>query len=879
MKVGDTRMKRTLSVLVSAIILLGMIILPVNTVAESSYTALTSSASKKWYINGTNSKANIEKYNMRATEKYMVAKGYTFKEAGEYDFSGSILLDEETVSGVKKNADTIGFMILERKSNTVLYPSGKADFYVVKNTELEKTTIKNVTGNIKAKAGDEIIFLVKNLTDKTPALQVIFDIYKGTGENREKVASTYADYSTTQGEKNWGYYKLAVSSFETPSIPEGAIPAETNGFRDLGYFDGTWWWVNTISASDPASDYAGIRVGPHTMCTTNDYLAAKSYTVQKDGYLDFSGTVLLDITPAMGVPENVDTIGFMVIEKRSNTVLYPADSNKFEVFKNTEKNRTTPSTFAGGCEVKAGDEIVFISKNLTKGLNPSVQIIANVNLTVDGEKKKVGNSSDDYVGVQGKTNWRYCYASVSTFKTPSIPAKNIFDVAEHYNVDDKSWYLAEGSVKEMALKSYGAKLSKDKFTVTNQQFLAIGIKGEKNGQVSIKGSVKNTSSAGEIGVSIVKKSNFEKIYPTKEAYKKVTAGNSVDISASLNSVKGEEYLIVLSNPSVVQTIDGEISIKFGSTDYSSVFSNKQNEKGIKYYMSAAEKVYAHLFNADYTNSPYVAADSAGKKDVRFEPYMLKNFDDEKWMWYVDDWENPASKGYMAILMETTAASTPNYSMVRSYTAQEDSTVSIYGNLNSESIGDWLGGNPKGELFDIMIFNDKGQILFPSDRSGFFTFEAGTFNAEDAKLLNISVDMNAGEKIYMVTRNRSEVPFFWTYMYFQIFETPIGGVLGTPITSTNEGFSDMQGDSGWNYYYTYNDTYSFVPSTSEIKFTPYKDSVTPQKKPVADNDAEIAAKAAWLKPAFFSLVGFDVLLAAAIIAFVCIKLVKSKKAII
>lgn len=871
-------MKKLISVLVSAVILLSMAILPINSIAESSYSALTSSASNKWYINGTNTKANIEKYNMRATKDYMVAKGYTFKEAGQYDFSGSLLLDEDTVSGIKEGADAVGFMIIERKSNTVLYPSGKSDFYTVKNTELERTAIKNVTGIINAKAGDEIIFLVKNKTDKTPALQVIFDIYKGVGDKREKIASSYADYTTVQGKNGWKYYKTAVSGFEMPSVPADATPAETNGFRDLGFYDGTWWWVNSLSASDPASDYAGIRVGPHTMCTTNDYLTAKGYTVQKDGYLDFSGTVLLDITAAMGVPENVDTIGFMVIEKRSNTILYPADTSNFEVFKNTEKNRTTPSTFAGGYEAKAGDEILFISKNLTKGLNPSVQIIANVYQTVDGEKKLVGNSSDDYADKQGKTNWRYCYASTSTFKTPTIPAKDIFDAAEHYNVDDKSWYLSEGSVKESALKSYGAKLSKDKFTVTNQQYLAIGIKGEQNGNVAVKGSVKNVSSAGEIGVAVVKKSNFEKIYPTKEAYQKVAAGKSIDISATVSAVKGEEYLVVLSNPSSEATVEGEIAIKFGNTEYASAFSNKQNEKGIKYYMSPASKVCTYLFKTEYTNSPYVADDSAGKKDVRFEPYMLTNFDDEKWMWYVDDWENPASKGHMALLMETTAASTPNYSMVRSYTAQEDCTLSIYGNLNSEDIGDWLGGNPKGKLFDIMIFNDKGQILFPTDRSGFYTFEAGTFNAEDAVIVNVSADMNAGEKVYMVTRNRSEVPYFWTYMYFQIFETPVGGVLGTPITSTNEGFSDMQGDNGWNYYYTTNDSYSFVSSTSEIKFTPYKESASSNKKPTSNNDddVEIVPKAPWLKPAFFSLVGLDVLLASVIVAFVLIKTVRYRK---
>lgn len=867
-------MKRTLSVLVSAIILLGMIILPVNTIAESSYTALTSSASKKWYINGTNSKANIEKYNMRATEKYMVAKGYTFEKAGTYDFSGSILLDAETVAGVTENKEAIGFMIFERKSNTILYPSNNSDFYTIKNTELERTTLKNISGSITAKAGDEIVFLVSNKTTKSPALQVIFSIFEGTGNNRKMLTSTYTDYTTVQGKNNWRYYKVAVDGFELPSVPDGVLSTTTNGFEKMTYCNKGWWWVNSLAESDPASDFGKLNIGTHTTGPSPNFMTAKGYTVSEDCLIDFSGTVMLDVNEYMGVPEGQKTMSFMVIEKRSNTILYPSEKAEFLTLYNDLKTRTIPQGFSGSFEAKAGDELLFVCKNETEASSPSIQVIADVYATVNGEKKKVANTHEGFSNVQGKNGWRYYYASVDTFVKPSVLAKNIFIAGEYY--ESSKWYLSEESVNETVLKSYGTYISEDEIAVSKRQSAAIGIKAQKDGKYTISGSIKNTSDAGEAGFIVVKKATFEPVYPDNGEIKKVQPGKESSFNVIVNATKSEEYLLVFVNVSSQNTVAVKADVSLGNTSFSKNFSKKQGEGNIKYYFASNEEVFANVLKTEWENSPYIEQDFAGMKDVVFEPHKLKNFDDEKWMWYVDDWENGAAKGFMAVLAETAFVSTPHYSMVRSYTVQEDSTVSIYGNMNSEDIGDWLGGNPKGKLFDIMIFNSSGQILFPVDRSGFFSFEAGTFNADNTELINISADMKAGEKIYMVTRNRSNASYFYTYMYFQIFETPVGGTLTTPLTSTNEGFSDMQGDNGWNYYYTDNNSYSFVPGTSQIKVTPFAEgSSNANKKPAATPDDVIAETSNWLKPTFYGLIGLDVLLVAAILGFVLLKLFKNR----
>jgi hypothetical protein len=207
----------------------------------------------------------------------------------------------------------------------------------------------------------------------------------------------------------------------------------------------------------------------------------------------------------------------------------------------------------------------------------------------------------------------------------------------------------------------------------------------------------------------------------------------------------------------------------------------------------------------------MADDAIGIRDVVFDPYRLTKFDEEKWMWSVGDWENPASADFMAVLMENAQVSTPNHSLIRGYTAQSDCVISVYGNLFAE-VPEFIGPAPNDPLFDFMICNSKGQILYPEDQSGFYSFRMADLTASKPTMVNVSAKINEGEKVYIIFRNRSDKAFAYLYTHFQICETPEGEAPSTPLTGAADGFSDTQGGDGWNYYYTTNDSYRFVKGT-------------------------------------------------------------------
>ena len=152
-----------------------------------------------------------------------------------------------------------------------------------------------------------------------------------------------------------------------------------------------------------------------------------------------------------------------------------------------------------------------------------------------------------------------------------------------------------------------------------------------------------------------------------------------------------------------------LTLQVGSSTLATALTDTQGNGGFHYYFAPVEDVCSELLEIAREQSPYMADNEAGIRDVVFDPYQLKLFDEDKWMWSVSDWENPASSGYMAVLMESAQVSTPNYSMVRSYTAEDDCVISVYGNLSCE-VPEFLGAAPNEAVFDFMICNSKGQIM-------------------------------------------------------------------------------------------------------------------------------------------------------------------------
>ncbi len=868
-------MKKTLSFILAVLML--VLALPMGAIATAAgdeYKQLSQFAGEVWQ---DGNKASVGHTLFTPSKDYMAAAGYTIEADGSYDFSGSLLIEETTVNGIKENAKTFGFMVLERKSGTILYPAAKAEFKAIENTALNRTAETSFTGSLKAKKGDELVFLVKGeLSDKTPSLQVVAEIGKTVGDKHESVTANYTGFSDTQGKNGWRFYSVSAADFKMPKLSPDATAEITDGFAEMKYFSENWWWVNSQGKNSTSSAFYGMAIGTHTQPAAPEYMTARGFTIEKEGTVSFSGTVLLDINKNMGIPEGADTIGFMVIEKNSNTVLYPSDSADFVIFKNTEQNRKTPTMIGGTFEARAGDEILFITRNETKGLRPSVQVIMDVYSEKDGKKEKLGNTHEGLAGTQGKNGWKYYYASASTFKTPSVPAKPIFTKATYFDTETNAWYLMAEAKTEQVIASHGASVKKDAVALTAKTGTAIGYKAAESGKVDFSFKHSAFEGGAKVGFSVVKKSTLEQIYPEKKGFKTLAAGAET-LTGSFNAAKGDEYLFVFAMQGKGANVSIPTELSVGGATLSGKLSKEQGSP-FSYYFATTENIYAELLGSKMPESPYVSADIAGAKNVVFDPFRVTQFDEKKWMWSVSDWENPASSGFMALHMENCSVSTPNYSMVRSYTAQSDCTISVYGNLFSE-IPDVLGDAPSGKNLDFMVCNSKGQILFPEDRTGFYTFSESELSASNPILLNVSADIKEGEKVYLVFRNRSGMPYAYIYNHFSIFETPVGENPSVPVSGVSDGFSDTQGNNGWNYYFVSNDSYRFVEAT-ELEKLPGSTTNAPadkeeQKEEKDEQKQENGSKTVYLVLFIVSAV-LDLLAVAALVAFIILKIKKQKQ---
>lgn len=853
-------MKKTISVILCVLLFWATVCLGGSALADTAtYKPMTVYSNKSWSASGgEKGELQISANYFTPSENYMVAAGYKISDSGEYDFSAGLLIDAASAKGIALDINALGFMVLEKNSNTIIYPSSRSEFYSIKNTKLNQQAAFTVSGSFSAKAGDEIVFIVRNeLSGAALSLQATIDIYKTAGDSRSFVTSNYSGFSSTQGKNGWSYYYIDESTFKMPSVSKNAAAELTDGFVEMKYFSENWWWVSSQGKSDSVSPFYGMAIGTHTQPVAKDYMTARGYTVKKAGEVTFSGTVLLDINQYMNVKDGEDTIGFMVVEKRSNTVLYPVDSTDFKVIKNTEQNRTTPLALSGTFEAKAGDEILFITKNLTKNGTPSVQVIMNV--SQDG--KKIANTHEDFSGTQGKNNWRYYYGSSATFKKPVLPAKAIFSLADYEK--NGTYWLSKEAVTDTAIKSYGASVSDSKVTVTDKYGAALGLRAESS-KVNFSLSAKVNTADAAVGFAVVKKSTFQFVYPSSKAgYKEISASDGeIKIDSSFSATKGDEYLFVILPVRGKGVIDIDLSLQAGGKSGSE----------LTHYFAPADDICSYMLGSSYANSSYIDPDSAGIKDIVFDPVALENFDEEKWMWYVNAWADPASDGYMAIQMENASVATPKYSMIRSYTAETDCVISVYGNLFAE-IPEFLAADRTAKSLDFAICNSKGQIIYPEEQNGFHTFSASELTAENPILVNVSCNIEAGEKVYMIFRNRSDAQFAYIYTHFQIFETPAGENPSVPVSGAADGFSDTQGDNGWNYYYAANDTFRFTEGTV---LTPVPSVGVPdvgeqngngknnktEKTPITEEEI--------YKIVFFVSVGLDIAAIVGLVIFIAIK---------
>ncbi|MBQ3133750.1 MAG: hypothetical protein IJC17_05715 [Clostridia bacterium] len=833
-------MKKTISVLLTVVLLLTSVLALPLAVSATTYYRLDFKAADMVFDATGNvwSKAVgdatclnypgysvVDKGGAAAIRKFVLPNDGAVKLA----WGGGVFIDN---SQGNLTGATVQFAVTD-KTGQILFPKNGDVATVKEGTPLE-VSLDIASG----KKGDALYVVVMNpsvdrmvcalnfgvMVDGEPYSNGSGQLYDGILQGGSGWYHQYADKVTklkAAGKPDLGEPETPTTSAPQQSQPEGGdttptapvtpLEEQTNGFVEMKAFMDGWWWADS-QGQNPASPSFSMANGTHTQPPAPGYMTAKGFKVATDGVVSFSGTVMLDINATMGVPENTDTVGFMVIEKNSNMVLYPSDKAEFMVMKNTEKNRTEPTMISGTFEAKAGDEILFITRNETTDLHPSVQVIMDIYREENGEKVKIGNTHEGFSNKQGKNNWRYYYASIKGFKTPMVPAKPIFQKASYYDEAKQTWYLLPESVNEKVTASYLANIGKGALTVTQHTGAAIGYKAASAGKVSYNFSHEGAAADKQVGFCVVKKSTFE----AATAWKLLSSKKET-ISGSFTAAKGDEYLFVVAMLGVGDpvTLSTDMTVNGGGTGE------------MNYYFAPVADICTELLKTERSESPYLSADDVGIRDVIFDPKQLTQFDEEKWMWSVSDWENPASNGYMAVLLEGAHVSTPHYSLVRSYKAESDCVISVYGNMFSE-VPEFLGAAPNEPLFDFMVCNDKGQIMYPEDQSGFYTFKASDLTVDKPIVINVSAKAAAGDKVYIVFRNRSDKAFAYLYTHFQIFETPEGENPSVPLTGTAEGFSDTQGANGWNYYYTTNDSYRFVKGTKLEKVITGNASVNTEK---------------------------------------------------
>ncbi len=876
-------MKKILSIFLAALVSVTMLFGQLSVFAEASgCIELGNFNDNAWKDTGIGSQLSVNAYNFTPSKDWMVAVGYTVAEAGTYDLSGSVLIDATTVEGVAENANVFDFMIFERKSNTMVYPAAKSEFFNIQNTALNRLAVTPFSAEYNAQAGDEFIVLVRNnLENKTPSLQVVLDVYRMEGEERKWKASNYGGFSDTQGANGWRYYKVAEKDFAMPVVSKTAVAEITDGFVECKYFKDPWWYVNAQGANNANSPFNGIAIGPYTQSSAPGYMVARGFTVQEDGPVSFSGTVMLDINAYMGVPEDADAVGFMVIEKNSNMVLYPSDKADFVVYKNTEENRTLPVSVSGSFEAKQGDEILFITRNETSAQRPSMQVMMSVYANKDGVSQLVGKTHEAFSGEQGKNNWRYYYASSSTFKTPTMPAKEIFNAAAHYDKDSKAWVASQAALTDKVISSFGASVTAESVTATAKAATAIGYKAPKSGNVDFSFSHEALSDAA-VGFSVVKKATFERVYPADAPYKKLQGGKET-LSGSFKVTRGDEYLFIFTVLDNSEKATVPLTLKVGGEALANKLSDNNDGEPFRYYFAPTVSVYEEIFKEKMAESPYMADDAAGIRDVTFDMSEVTYFDEENWRWTVGDpktsFESTADPAFMAVHAGGGLFCNQNYSMIRTYTVQTDCTLNINGNLLTE-VPEWLGLPSNDSRLDYMICNSKGQIVYPTDQMGFFTFRPSEASVDNPLTVNVNVKMKAGESLYFIGRNRTDKTYVILYNYYVLTENP-DDTTQTPIVVDLAGsLTDKQGQDGWRYCYTTNNSFRFVTGTvldkpAEIVGQGGNSDGTSNKDDTQAN-VDNSTVNPMIRVAFYAAIGVDVVAIAAIFLLVVLKVIKARK---
>ena len=411
-----------------------------ETLPQSSYPfremEVYNNAGNVWMLNansnisGTIEGAIIGQYNMRPSGDSMAGVAYTVPAAGNVNL---IVNTEIEIPGdpgfpaIAAGTPLFGLMVYERKSQTVVWPA-EDRWYVMENdaSQIGHGLIQ-CDINYTAQAGDELVLIVKSMLERTggesPYLtygwvnQVQFTDALGTH-------NAYSNFSTTQNNP-LTYYSIAAQAFED------SLPAPD--FKEMGYFDAVQldWGVDDRVHDNFNNPTGEVFINQYAMVTNAEYMVARGYTVQNDCIVEANGIVSTTVPSWVSTPADTDTMAFMIINRTTNTLVYPRLANEgdavdFAVLKSAGDYAVTRDgpaldvnfTF----EVAAGDEILLIAKSLRPTAEGNPYFNLSVTLT-----EMAGADPNNLPGFHPHTSFsgqqtddsRYYYIKTVDFTMPN----------------------------------------------------------------------------------------------------------------------------------------------------------------------------------------------------------------------------------------------------------------------------------------------------------------------------------------------------------------------------------------------------------------------------------------------------------------------------
>ena len=604
----------------------------------------------------------------------------------------------------------------------------------------------------------------------------------------------------------------------------GLMVSAANVYTPMGHYSGSVWQID--AAKTPATGDAFIEGGSMVPSPTD--MVAIGYkvttnaqiTIQLAGYLNIPGWVTV-------APEQ-EALAYTVLEKNSNTRLYPAGDETFVTLKNNADD-TNPARAAHIFTVnaKAGDEIIVLVKNLMSAC-PYFSFGLNFGEFPEGGGEEWLSTTAEF-GNPVHAKLAYYHIPAAGFAEPAPPvvvtppAGDSYKELAFYDGSSQTWQISpektpatgDAFIEKYSMVPSPADMTAVGYKVADNSLITV----ELSASLNVPGWVTIPAGTETMGFMILEKNSNRQLYPRDKAGFATLKNESPDTDAapllrtfSFQANAGDEIVLLVQNYLTVNAYFAynlKIGEKVGDGEptwlqTTEVFGNPVHGK-LKYYYLAETDFTAPAFTPaaeDAGPEGKIEESDPGRKDIKFTPIPMEFFKTDTREWFVNQVSvsDQNSPYFGAVIQEGALAPTKNTLLARSYTASKDCNLSIDGHMQVQ-IPTWIDATLGETLVcEYLICNSKGQILYPKNAEGFGKIKKSDGNQTFSTALHVK----KGEEIFLIARNSNPegMPYLqWTY---SIFETAAGETKTIPVTDTTAAYSGEQGKNNFRYYYINND---------------------------------------------------------------------------